>query len=111
MHAVYTNRYNLAHTSSVLFLMDRISYDIQVEKSELPLQSFIFIFFFAQETAGELLMFEIADISLWLGSKLQPQVNKLKYHRVLFTCESKLECEMGWQIGTASALMLTYQTV
>jgi len=43
--------------------------------------------------------------SLWVGSKLLPQAKELKYLRVLFMSEGKMEREMDRRIGMASAVM------
>ena len=33
-----------------------------------------------------------------------PQVKELKYHRILFTCDGKMEWYMNWRFGAASTV-------
>lgn len=52
------------------------------------------------------------DCSLRVGSESLPHVKEVKYLRVLFTSNGKIECEIVSWIGAASAVMLAlYRTI
>ncbi|TKS65499.1 putative uncharacterized transposon-derived protein [Collichthys lucidus] len=47
------------------------------------------------------------ECSLRVGDEILPQVEEFKYLGVLFTSEGRMEREIDWQIGAASAVMQT----
>lgn len=58
-----------------------------------------------------MVLLETMDSSLQVSSG-EPEVKEFKYLKVLFTSQSKMECEADWRIGASSAVLQTlYRTV